>query len=83
VRVARSTTGHDYVERRNSEDGVWCSSFRVCRPGMAWNPCAAVFFHKTATRVRLYRDGRGPYHGIERPGGQLVKFAYVVARSNN
>lgn len=35
---------------------------------MAWNLCAAVFFHRTATRVRLYRDGRGPYHGIERPG---------------
>jgi len=50
---------------------------------MAWNPCAAVFFHKTATRVRLYRDGRGPYHGNERPGGHLVTFAYVVARSNN
>jgi hypothetical protein len=42
-----------------------------------------AFFHKTATWVWLYRKGRGPYHGIERPGRRLVHFAYVVARSNN
>jgi len=56
-------------------------------PGMhAWwrgYPCAAAFFHKTATRMRLYTEGRGPYHGIERPGRRLVKFVYVVARSDN
>ena len=46
-------------------------------------PCVAVFFHKTTTRVRLYTNGRGPYHGIERPGRRLVMFAYVVARPNN
>jgi hypothetical protein len=52
-------------------------------PNELGNPCAAVIVHRTATRARLYRKGRGPYHGRERPGGRLVHFAYVVARTDN
>jgi hypothetical protein len=77
------TTGQDYVEGRKFPSECLLFLIQGIDAWMAWNPCAAVFFHKTATRVRLYRDGRGPYHGIERPGRSLVNFAYVVARSDN
>ena len=51
--------------------------------GMDWQSVRGRFFHKTATPVRLYRGELAPYHGIYRPSGRLVTFAYVVVLSDN
>lgn len=36
-----------------------------------WQTVRGSFFHRTATRVRLYTDRKGPYHGIQRPGADI------------
>src|SRR5688572_15361000 len=51
-----------------SPSGVWRCTLRVTRLDELGKRCAAVIVHRTATRAWLYRNGRGPYHGIERPG---------------